>query len=134
MIAARIWQRRDVGLLSWATDGVAGREEPETLMKHAYVDNLVVLAELTVKPDRLEEFLDYAVENLELSRSYPGNIVFDILIVETQPGTVLFYEVWESPEAQQDYMAWRVQAGDLTKLMSLLAAEPRFTRLRSIAA
>jgi hypothetical protein len=30
-------------------------------------------------------------------------------------------------------MAWRIQAGDLTKLMSLLAGEPRFTPLRSIA-
>ena len=59
----------------------------------------------------------------------------DILCVdETRPGQVIFYEVWESPKAQQDYMAWRVQAGDLTRLLSLLAGEPRFTALRSIAA
>lgn len=102
-------------------------------MKHAFVDNLVMLAELTVKPDRIGEFLEYTVENLKLSRSYPGNIEFDILIDETQPYRVIFYEVWESPKAQQDYMAWRVQAGDLTKLLSLLAGEPKFTALRSIA-
>jgi len=102
-------------------------------MKHAFVDNLVMLAELTVKPERIEEFLDYTVENLKLSRSYPGNIEFDILIDETQPYKVIFCEVWESPKAQQDYMAWRVQAGDLTKLLSLLAGEPKFTALRSIA-
>jgi len=102
-------------------------------MKHAFVDNLVMLAELTVKPDKIEEFLDYTVENLKLSRSYPGNIEFDILIDETKPYKVIFYEVWESPKAQQDYMAWRVQAGDLTKLLSLLAGEPKFTALRSIA-
>jgi len=102
-------------------------------MKHAFVDNLVMLAELAVKPDKVEEFLDYTVENLKLSRSYPGNIEFDILIDETQPYKVIFYEVWESPKAQQDYMAWRVQAGDLTKLLSLLAGEPKFTALRGIA-
>jgi quinol monooxygenase YgiN len=107
--------------------------EHEASMKYAFVDNLVMLAELTVKPDKIEEFLDYTVENLKLSRSYPGNIAFDILIDETQPYKVSFYEVWESPKAQQDYMAWRVQAGDLTKLLSLLAGEPRFTALRSIA-
>ncbi len=103
-------------------------------MKHAFVDNLVMLAELTVKPEKIEEFLNYTVENLKLSRSYPGNIEFDILIDETQPYKVIFYEVWESPKVQQDYMAWRVQAGDLTKLLSLLAGEPKFTALRSIAA
>jgi quinol monooxygenase YgiN len=102
-------------------------------MKHAFVDSLVMLAELTVKPDKIEEFLDYAVENLKLSRSYPGNIEFDILIDETQPHKVMFYEIWESQKAQQDYMAWRVQAGDLTKLLSLLAGEPKFTALRTIA-
>lgn len=102
-------------------------------MQHAIVDNLVMLAELTVQPDKIEEFLAYTVENLKLSRSYPGNIEFDILISEAQPDKVIFYEVWESPKAQQDYMAWRIQAGDLTKLLSLLAGEPKFTPLRSIA-
>ena len=102
-------------------------------MKHAFVDNLVMLSELTVKPDKIEEFLHYTVDNLKLSRSYPGNIAFDILIDENEPYKVIFYEVWESPKAQQDYMAWRVQAGDLTTLLSFLAGQPKFTALRSIA-
>ena len=103
-------------------------------MQRALVDNLVMLAELTVKPDKLEEFLAYTADNLKLSRAYPGNIAFDILIDETQPDKVIFYEVWESPKVQQDYMAWRIHAGDLTKLLSFLAGEPKFTSLRSIAA
>jgi quinol monooxygenase YgiN len=105
----------------------------EAGMKHAFVNNLVMLAELTVKPEKREEFLDYTVENLKVSRSYPGNIAFDILIDETRPTTVLFYEVWESAEAQQAYMAWRVQAGDLKTLMAFLADQPKFTALRSVA-
>jgi len=103
-------------------------------MKHALVDNLIMLAELTIKPDRVDAFLDYTTANLALSRGYPGNIAFDILVDEAQPTLIRFYEVWESAKAQQDYMAWRVQAGDLTTLMSFLAAEPRFTALRSVAA
>ncbi len=102
-------------------------------MKHTFVDNLVMLAELVIKPERLEDFLDYTVENLKVSRSYPGNISFDILIDETRPTKILFYEVWESSEAQQAYMAWRVDAGDLTTLMSMLAEQPKFTPLRSVA-
>ena len=102
-------------------------------MKHVLEENLVMIAELTVKEDRIDEFLDYTVENLAISRSYPGNIEFDILFDEAKPGQVIFYEVWTSAEAQQAYMAWRVEAGDLTKLTQFLAAEPRFTALRKIA-
>lgn len=101
-------------------------------MKHEFVDKLVMLATLTIKPEKLDEFLDYTVENLKVSRASAGNVEFDILINEA-PNSVLFYEVWESIEAQQAYMAWRIQAGDLTKLLSFLAEKPTFTALRSIA-
>lgn len=102
-------------------------------MKRTFVDNLIMIAELEIQPDKREEFLDYTTENLKISRSYPGNIVFDILLDETQPNKVIFYEVWETEDAQQEYMAWRVEQGDLTKLTSMLAGEPKFTPLKSVA-
>lgn len=101
-------------------------------MTYTYAEGLVMLAELQIKPGQREAFLDYTVENLNISRSAAGNIAFDILIDESNPETVLFYEVWESTEAQQAYMAWRIERGDLTKLMSFLAGEPKFTTLRSL--
>jgi len=102
-------------------------------MNYRFVENIVMLAELTVRPDKLTEFLDYTVANLALSRAYPGNIQFDILVDEANPQKVTFYEVWQSRDAQQAYMAWRVEAGDLTKLLSLLSGEPRFAAMRSVA-
>lgn len=102
-------------------------------MTHTYAEGLVMLAELPIKPGQREAFLDYTVENLNISRSAAGNIAFDILIDESNPETVLFYEVWESAKAQQAYMAWRIERGDLTTLMSFLAGEPKFTALRSLA-
>lgn len=102
-------------------------------MRHALTENFVMLAELSIKSEKRDAFLDYTVENLALSRSAGGNIQFDILINESQPDQVLFYEVWESAEAQQAYMAWRVARGDLATLMSFLAGEPKFAALRCIA-
>lgn len=102
-------------------------------MTYTYAGGLVMLAELQIKQGQREAFLDYTVANLNISRSAAGNIAFDILIDESHPETVLFYEVWESAEAQQDYMAWRIERGDLTTLMSFLAGEPKFTTLRSLA-
>lgn len=103
-------------------------------MKHPFTDTLVMIAELAIQPDKLEDFLDYMIANLGASRAAAGNITFEILIDQTQPDRVLFYEVWESPESQQAYMAWRVERGDLPILMSFLASEPKFTALQSIAA
>jgi quinol monooxygenase YgiN len=102
-------------------------------MKHTYADNLVMMAELTIKPEQRDAFLDYTIENRAISRAAAGNIAFDILIDEARPEQVVFYEIWESAEAQQAYMAWRIERGDLTALMSFLAAEPEFTALKSIA-
>lgn len=102
-------------------------------MKHTGSSSVVMLAELTVKPGMRDAFLDYTVENIALSRSAAGNIVFDILIDETHPDRIMFYEVWDSVEAQQAYMAWRVRRGDLTTLLSFLVGEPKFTALRAIA-
>lgn len=102
-------------------------------MKYPFTDTLVMIAELAIKPEKLEAFLDYTVTNLEVSRAAVGNITFNILVDETRPNHVLFYEVWESPESQQAYMGWRVERGDLTILMSFLAGEPKFKALRSIA-
>ena len=101
-------------------------------MKYPIGDTLVMIAELAIKPEMLEAFLDYTIKNLDISRGAAGNITFDILIDETHPNQVLFYEVWKSAEAQKAYMAWRVERGDLTILMSFLAAEPKFTALRRI--
>ena len=94
--------------------------------------HLVMLAELTIKPDKRDEFLDYTVQNLPISRAAQGNVAFDILIDEARPDRILFHEIWESAEAQQTYMAWRIERGDLTTLMSYLASEPKFTALRRI--
>lgn len=102
-------------------------------MKRAFEDKLVMLAELTIKPEMRDEFLDYTVENLTICRSAAGNIEFEILVDEARREQVLFYEVWESAEAQQAYMAWRIERGDLTILLSFLDGEPKFTALRSIA-
>src|SRR3546814_2269596 len=73
----------------------------EAVMKYAFADKLVMLAELAIKPDKLEEFLDYTVENLKISRSYPGNIEFDILIDQAQSDRVIFYEVLESLRSEE---------------------------------
>ncbi len=93
-------------------------------------DPLIMIAELKIQPDKVDEFLAYTAENLNLSRSYPGNIAFDILIDQNRPDRIVFYEVWATAEAQQAYMVWRAQEGGFNTLLSYLAAPPKFTPFR----
>lgn len=97
-------------------------------MKHAFSDTLVMPAELSIKPEKREEFLDYTVENLEISRGAPGNISFDILIDEARPDQVLFYEVWESagapPQLCHRSTYWRVSAAQKLEPAICLTASP----------
>ena len=94
---------------------------------------IIMVAKLEVQPGKLEAFLEYIVPNLTLSRSAKGNIRFDVLMGEVHKGAVVFYEEWESPEAQQAYLAWRVERGDLTRLMSYLSGAPEFTSYRRLS-
>ncbi len=106
---------------------------PSSKRGRSFHQGVVMLAEMKVRPERLEEFLAYTTANLAVSRSYPGNVAFDILLNEAEPDRVVFYEVWDSAADQKKYMAWRAQAGDVTKLLGFLTEPPRFIQLRSIA-
>ncbi|WP_207481817.1 putative quinol monooxygenase [Arenibaculum pallidiluteum] len=64
----------------------------------------VVIAEFVVKPGRMAEFLDAALDDARASlRDEPGCRQFDVIRPETQPGgfgdTVVFYEVYDNREA-----------------------------------
>lgn len=102
-------------------------------MKYKRSKHIEVIAQLDVLPSKLEAFLEYIVPNLVVSRSANGNARFDVLIDEERPQSVVFIEEWESPEAQQAYLAWRVERGDLTQLLSYLSGPPNFTTYRRVS-
>lgn len=103
-------------------------------MTHALADHVTMIAEFSIKPDMREKFLDYTVENLKSSRTFPGNIAFDILVDESRPQTVLFYEVWETAEAQRAYLAWRARDNGFATLFSYLDGPPKFNAFRRVEA
>ena len=102
-------------------------------MKHKRSEHVEVIAQLDVLPGKLEAFLEYIIPNLAASRSAKGNIRFDVLIDEAHPQSIVFIEEWESSETQQAYLAWRVERGDLTQLLSYLSGAPVFTIYRKLS-
>ena len=84
----------------------------------------VMITELSIDPSKIDEFLAITQQHLPASQNYQGNIQFNVMIDTSDANKVVFYEVWESQAAQQQYWTWRVQQGDFQTLMKYLIAEP----------
>lgn len=91
-----------------------------TLLSMAFV----LLVELSVQPDKSKDFLAYLGEEIAASRNFEGNQRFDILLDRKEPGKIIFYEQWDSLEAEQRYWSWRVARGDKEKLQQYLLSPP----------
>ncbi len=54
----------------------------------------VVCVTIQVKPEHLQPFIEATLENARGSRKEPGNVRFDVLQSESEPGRFLLYEVY----------------------------------------
>lgn len=83
-----------------------------------------ILLTIPVQPEKLDEFLQLIREIAPDTRAYEGCIGFDIYIDQDNPGTVLFFEEWESKQHYENYGKWRQETGLLETLAPLLAGLP----------
>lgn len=102
------------------------------LQVYAAEEPVTVVSELTIKTERLDEFLQWIHSDLENSRSFSGNLQFDVYQNSLENGLVLFIERWESAAAQQDYVAWREQRGDFELMAGYLAAAPKMVNYQQL--
>lgn len=91
--------------------------------------SIAVTIDLPVKPDATAEFLAFIKSIAPDTRAYDGCELFDIYTDADRPGRVLFYEIWESKEKQQQYLAWRTETGLVEKLGGFLTGAPEFSFL-----
>jgi autoinducer 2-degrading protein len=74
---------------------------------------VVTTVRVNVKPEHVDEFVDATVANHERSVKEPGNMRFDILRADDDPGLFLLYEAYETAKhaaAHKDtehYRRWR---------------------------
>ena len=90
---------------------------------------VAVTIDLSVHPDKTDEFIDFIKSIAPDTRAYDGCELFHICADQDKPGRVLFYEIWESKAKQQAYIAWRQETGLMDKLGPYLAAPPAFSFL-----
>lgn len=86
--------------------------------------SIAVKFDITVLPERFNEFLAMVKEVAPDTRSYDGCVSFDIWLDTDTTGNVLFYEIWESRAQQEKYLAWRAETGVIDAMGEFLAAPP----------
>ena len=83
-----------------------------------------VTIDLSINPEKVDEFLAIIKEIAPDTRAYDGCQLFDIWKDEDNPGRVLFYEIWDSRRHQETYLGWRTETGLMDRIGAYLAAPP----------
>lgn len=74
---------------------------------------IVTAVTVYVKEEHINEFIEASVRNHKGSIKEPGNLRFDVLQCNTDPGRFLLYEAYETEDAAkahketEHYLAWK---------------------------
>ncbi len=80
---------------------------------------LIMNVYVTVKPDKLDDFITAIQANAAASRNEPGCIRFDVIQKKDDPHTFILVEIYQDEAAQQahreseHFQQWRASSGDL---------------------
>lgn len=80
--------------------------------------------EFKIKAGQTEAFLELMEIATVDTRNFKGCQHLAILIDESDPETVFFYEIWESEEDHAAYQKWRMDTGFGSKVQPFLAGPP----------
>ena len=84
---------------------------------------VMVTVEMQFKPETAEKMLETMKAALVDTRAFAGCQELKSYY-ETDTHSLLFVEIWESAEAQQAYMGWRVESGFIDRISGDLAGPP----------
>ncbi len=82
------------------------------------------ILDLQLKPESVETFHNWLKENLADTRAYEGCQSLVVYSNKEDPTNVIIYEIWDSVEHHQKYVAWREEDGTLATFAENLAAPP----------
>ena len=85
--------------------------------------SIVVTAKFFPKPEMVKDMNNWFRENLSNTQSYEGcQLIKGGYNKDTKE--IILYEVWDSVEAHQKYVNWRIEIGDIPKLVEMSTKEP----------
>ena len=80
-----------------------------------------LIMDLSVMPDKQQEFLDVMTKAAPDTRGFKGNMQFDILVDPATPGHITFYEVWASQDDLNAYREFRTKTNFIASIQAFMA-------------
>ena len=94
---------------------------------------VTALLDLSVKPERHEEFLEILRGALVDTRKRQGFQSITVHKDQDKPGRTLLWERWDTRADHESYIAWRMETGFMEALGPFLSGEPIFSYLDDVA-
>jgi len=85
---------------------------------------IVVILELNAKPGKRAALVDYLDRILPDTRKKPGFIDIKVCSEAEKPNAVVAVELWESRQAYETYLAWRVETGTIEEILAFADGPP----------
>ena len=87
---------------------------------------VLATAELFIKLERADEFLQLLKAALPDTRAFKGCEGLDTFVNQDDPGHIIMVEKWAERADHETYMKWRTEQGMFDALTDFVTAPPRF--------
>lgn len=85
---------------------------------------VTIIANLEVKPDRVEQVETEMRENFSDTRAFEGCKGLDVYRNQETVTSIVLYQQWESKAQYQKYLRWRTESGFFGRLAENLSEPP----------
>jgi quinol monooxygenase YgiN len=85
----------------------------------------VAMIEITVIPEKRQDFIAVAAKQAPAIRAYEGNIQFEVLVDPSRPDRVFYLERWVSADANRKFFDWWMDNGMAAELKPYVTAPPK---------
>jgi quinol monooxygenase YgiN len=83
-----------------------------------------VILDLHVSPENREELLSFLTATLADTRAYKGYVSSVMTSNEDDIHNIVLLEQWQQRIDHENYITWRTERGDASKLLNLLSSPP----------
>lgn len=86
--------------------------------------SVLVLLEMNAKSGSAADITNWLRDGLHHTRGFDGCNSITFHSNQDDPNNMVIVEDWDSRQQYEKYLAWRVERGDIEKLMGWLVGEP----------
>ena len=86
--------------------------------------SILVLLEVTLKPEKVNDFITFMKNELHHTREFDGCNGVTVHNNQDDSSNMVIVEDWDSRQQYEKYLAWRSERGDLEKLGPLVVGDP----------